>query len=264
MKRNAPECYRIPMVWTKGATLARRLPVVLFAVAVPLFLISGSVTWAVNDLRLYEHGFDTYAVPLVTGIEKDGLMAAAREIRAYFNSTSEPLDVTVVAFGEERKLFNQREVQHMLDVKHLIWGLYVVGAVAAIYILGYAAQGFSRHRRMFLQPLLGYTLWGSGLTVALVGLVGLISLVGFDALFQFFHEVSFSNDLWQLNPRTDYLVMMFPQGFWFDATLFVAFASVGTALALAAISGSALLLRRRHERRAVQTVVQGTSTVAEL
>ena len=98
-------------------------------------LISGSVTWAFNDLSVYEHGFDTYRVDLVTGVEKDGLMAAAREIRGYFNSSREPLEVTAVVWGQERELFNEREVQHMHDVKRLLWGLYGVGAAAAIYLL---------------------------------------------------------------------------------------------------------------------------------
>ena len=249
---------------TLGTTLGRRAPAALFAIAVPLLLISGSVTWAVNDLRVYEHGFDTYRVHLVTGIEKDGLMAAAREIRAYFNSRREPLDVRAVVWGEERDLFNQREVQHMHDVKRLIWGLYWVGAAAAIYLLGYLALGFGRHKGTFVRPLLVNTLWGSGLTVALVGMVGLIALVGFDGLFRFFHEVSFSNDLWQLDPRNDYLVMMFPQSFWLDSTLYVAFASVGTALVLGAVSGGLLLRMRRHERREHQAIGRGASTAAEL
>ena len=32
-------------------------------------------------------------------------------------------------------------------------------------------------------------------------------------------DLSFANDLWQLDPRTDYLVRMVPQGFWLGATV---------------------------------------------
>ena len=252
------------MLRTVGTNLVKRAPAALFVIAVPLLLISGSVTWAFNDLSVYEQGFDTYRVDLVTGIEKDGLMAAAREIRGYFNSSREPLEVTAVVWGQERELFNEREVQHMHDVKRLIWGLYGVGAAAAIYLLGFLALGFVRYRRLFLRPLFGYTLWGSGLTVALVGMVGLIALVGLDALFRFFHAVRFSNDLWHLDPRTDYLLMMFPQGFWFDSTLYVALAAVGAALALAAASGGFLLLIWRPERKGHQAIAPGASTVAEV
>jgi uncharacterized membrane protein len=34
--------------------------------------------------------------------------------------------------------------------------------------------------------------------------------------------LSFANDFWLLDPRTDYLVMMFPEGFWFDSVMVIA------------------------------------------
>ena len=46
-------------------------------------------------------------------------------------------------------------------------------------------------------------------------------LVGFDDLFEQFHLLSFSNDFWLLDPRTDHLIQMFPSGFWFDVTFAV-------------------------------------------
>jgi uncharacterized membrane protein len=41
-----------------------------------------------------------------------------------------------------------------------------------------------------------------------------------------------TNDLWQLDPRRDYLVIIFPQGFWFDATMRVVASTVSGAVAL--------------------------------
>jgi integral membrane protein (TIGR01906 family) len=53
--------------------------------------------------------------------------------------------------------------------------------------------------------------------------VSILAIIGFDRLFLFFHLVSFSNDLWVLDPRHDYLIAMFPQGFFFDCTVVIAF-----------------------------------------
>ena len=228
---------------------ARRLPMALFVVAVPLFLISVSVTWAVNDIRLYKHGFDTYDIPLVTGIERDDLVIAARDIRGYFNSTQEPLDVRTRIFGEERDLFNQREIVHMADVKRLIWGLYGVGAVTGLYLLAFIGLGVLFRRAAIGLATERGALWGGGLTVGLVIFVGVLSATGFDSLFLFFHEVSFSNDFWKLDARTDFLVRMFPQSFWLDATIFVTLVTVGQATLLLGGVGVVRLLRRRRERR---------------
>ena len=231
-----------------GMKIARGIPGALFVAAVPLFLITATVTWAVNDLRLYEYGFDKYDVSIVTGIDDEGLAAAGRQIRGYFNSRREPLAVTAVAFGEERELFNEREVAHMRDVKRLIWGVYGAGAVSAAYLLGFVAAGYLTHRRSFTGALARHLLWGGGATLGLVAAIGLGALMGFESLFRSFHELSFANDLWMLDPRTDYLVMMFPQGFWFDATLFVALAIVVETIVLCVASAGYLALLRRRAR----------------
>ena len=246
------------------AQIVRKIPNVLFVIAVPLFLITGSVTWALNDLRLWRYGFDKYDVSAVTGIDNDGLMESSRQIRGYFNSTREPLLVKALVFGEERELFSNREVVHMGDVKHLIWGVYGLGAASATYFVGFLAIGILLHRRQFMPSLSRWLLWGSGLTLGLVALVGIISLVGFDSLFRFFHEVSFSNDFWQLDPNRDFLVMLFPQGFWFHATLFVALTTIVGALALGSVAWGLVAYARRQERGAEGPLVQRPSKAAEL
>ena len=45
------------------------------------------------------------------------------------------------------------------------------------------------------------------------------ALVGFERLFLLFHVVSFSNEYWILDPSKDYLIMLFPGGFFYDAAL---------------------------------------------
>jgi len=67
-----------------------------------------------------------------------------------------------------------------------------------------------------------FLLMGGAATLGVGGLVAIGSLIGgFDRLFLLFHEISFTNDFWQLNPSRDALIAMFPQGFFFDATLLI-------------------------------------------
>jgi integral membrane protein (TIGR01906 family) len=70
-------------------------------------------------------------------------------------------------------------------------------------------------------------------------------MLDFDRFFLQFHLISFANDLWQLDPTKDYLIMLFPQGFWYDATLFCALGTVVMAVVLAGMAGGYLLLIRR-------------------
>ena len=92
---------------------------------------------------------------------------------------------------------------------------------------------------------------GSSLTLALMLALGLGTLLGFDQLFIGFHRLSFSNEFWQLDPTKDYLIMLFPQGFFYDAALFCAIATATGAVVLGGVAGGHLLFTRKslHSRQ---------------
>ncbi len=218
----------------------------LFFVAVFLFLIAFNVRWVINFPPLYSYGFDRYDIPDYTGIEREELISAGRQIRDYFNNDADLLEINVVVRGVRvSNLYNEREVLHMRDVKGLVQGVYRVSEISALYLLLFIAGGFALRRRAFLLTLGRLLRWSGGATLGLVLLVGLGSLVGFDRLFLAFHIISFSNDLWQLDPRQDYLIAMFPQGFFLDATLLIAFAIVIQSAALVVVP--TYLMKRRHQ-----------------
>ena len=232
------------------AARLRWLPAVVFVVAMPVFLITGSLTWAFNSIGLYEGGFEKYRIARASGITPDDLRQVALDLRSYFNSGQEPLHVRTRIFGLERDLFNEKEVHHMRDVKRLLWGVYGAFAVSSVCLAAMIAIGFARRRRDYLPTLAHRALWGGGLTVGLLALFGIVASVGFDALFLLFHRISFANDFWQLDPRTDYLVLLFPQGFWFDATLWFALRAIAGGLVLAAAGGAWLAWQKWGANRA--------------
>ena len=228
------------------------IPTFLFIFAVPLFLVTASVAWAFNDPGVYNRGFQKYRISLTSGIAEEDLRQVGGQIRHYFNSTDEPLLVNTQVYGEDRELFNQREVQHMRDVKRLVWWVYAAAIVSGIYLLAATAWGAAVYQRGFLDILAQRVIRGVALMVVLVVFVGVFALAGFDTLFLRFHQLAFANDLWQLNPRRDYLLIIFPQGFWFDATMRVVALTVAGAVALTLIAGGYLLWQRKTGRGSVQ------------
>ena len=236
-------------------SLISRILSALFIIAVPLFLLTACVTWAFNSPGVYQGGFERYGVSRVTGISDADLRQVAADLRGYFNSRKEPLEVRTRVFGVERELFNPREIIHMRDVKRLVWGVYIVAAATALYLLAAAGLGLARHRRRFVGILARRLLWGGTLTIALIVGVGLFALLGFDTLFTKFHQLSFANDFWQLDSRTDFLVMLFPEDFWFDATMWIATRALAAALGIGAVTGAYLLYLRwsSNKRAAVST-----------
>ncbi|MBI4282016.1 MAG: DUF1461 domain-containing protein [Chloroflexi bacterium] len=214
-----------------------RLAIVLFILAVPAFLVASNVRMAFDSLRLYQYGFERYDVVSTTGLDMEQLMTVAREFRDYFHSSQNLLDTRVFLDGEERALFNEREILHMRDVKAMVRGVYRFQEVTGVYILGYVVVVLLLATRgRSARALAGRVLVGSLLTMGLLALGGLVSLVGFDQLFQVFHILGFPGGNWSFDPRYNYLTRLFTEGFFMDATLFLALATVVEAALLALVA----------------------------
>ena len=227
---------------------------ILVIVAIPVLLTTTSLRFVINLPQLYEYGFDEYNVSQRAGISDTELTRIAGEIRDYFNSDEELVSIQAVIFGEETDLFTQpahpepqRQIVHMRDVKGLVQGVYLWQWVTLGYVLAFLLSYLVIMKRAAVPILAKRTLFGGVLTLSLLALLGLGAVVGFDSLFLKFHELGFSNDLWKLDPR-DNLIIMFPQDFFFNATILVALLTIGQALLLMSVAGGYLYWRRRKAR----------------
>jgi len=216
----------------------------LFILCLPILLLTASLAWAVNSLNLYESGLQKYGAAATTGLPESELNKIAAGLISYFNSNEAYIKVTAVKDGKTFEPFNQREIAHLRDVKGLIWLDYRVLSGTLLYTLGYALVNLlaRRYRRLALAAV-----GGSGLTIALALVVGLAALLNEGAFADFFlqfHLLSFANDLWLLDPG-DYLIMMFPQGFWYDAARACFIVTVIMAVILSVSAGWYIWFSRR-------------------
>ena len=218
----------------------------LFILCLPVLLLTASIGWAVNSLWLYQYGFEKYSVSQTTGLAEAELEKAARGLISYFNSDEEDISLAVVKDDQLFELFNQREVLHLRDVKGLIWLDYWVLLGTLLYALTYAGVSLLWRRKRYWRRLAWGVVGGGGATLAFMLALGLGTLLGFDQLFLQFHLISFTNPFWQLDPSKDYLIMLFPQGFWYDATQFCALATVVGAVALGGVAGVYLKRTKRQ------------------
>ena len=217
----------------------------IFILCLPVLLLTASIGCAVNSAWLYKYGFDKYDVSTVTGLTDAELERVTDELVNYFNSGEEYIDITVEKDGKPLDLFNQREVAHLKDVKGLIWLDYWVLLGTLVYVLGYAGVSLFWRRRQYWRRLAWGVVGGGGITLAVMLALWLGTLLGFDQLFLQFHLISFANDFWQLDPTRDYLIMLFPQGFWYDATLFCALGTAVMAAVLGGVAGGYLVFTRK-------------------
>ena len=202
---------------------------IAFLIATPIFFLTLNVRVAFNSSWVYSTGFDRNNIEQRTGVPDAELNRVANEIRAYFNHDDGFLNIQL--YGQD--LFNTREIIHMKDVKALVQGMYNLTYIAGLVIVGYLAWGIFRGGRGFLSPALRRARTAGLFTLALLATAGIIIGAAFPFFFTLFHEIAFRNDFWMLDPRRDFLVVMFPEKFWLEAALLVAFATVAQALLLA-------------------------------
>jgi integral membrane protein (TIGR01906 family) len=205
----------------------------LFILCLPILLLTASVSAAANCPRLYKYGFEKYDVSRVTGLAPAELDKAARGLIGYFNSGEEYIDLTVEKDGQPFTLFNDREVAHLKDVKGLFRLVYKILLGAGVYALVFVGVSLFwwRDKRRLWQGLF----FGGGLTLVAMLALGVVIALDFDQFFLQFHLLSFANDFWMLDPATDYLIMMFPQEFWFDAALACAIVTAAGAIILGGV-----------------------------
>lgn len=185
----------------------------------PILIITGTIRCMVGEVRLYEYGFDKYQISQATGVDETELKEVAYQLTGYFDLKLDSAQVVVVKEGEELNLFNERELIHLWDIRNLIQLDHWIQRVAftVIIISGGMLVLLSAGRwRMLVRGLL----WGSICTLGLMVILALWALFGFDQLFLLFHLVSFPNEFWMLNPRTDYLIALFPEAFFYDVAMF--------------------------------------------
>ncbi len=171
---------------------------------IPLFLILTGFRFVVFDKEFYSNEFAKYGVYDRFG--KDTVDRNSNELIGYLAGKNEL----------NTDFFNDKEKIHLLDVKGLIkQALFTFNIIGIIILL---LISYLMVNKRFDE--LGNVAFSSGVTtlILLILFLGAVAY-DFDKLFLGFHLISFNNDLWMLNPVTDNLIVMFPEGFFYDISM---------------------------------------------
>ena len=126
------------------------------------------------------------------------------------------------------RVYNDRELQHMEDVKNVVksalWVLYG-GLIALVLLAIWAWLGnwVSDYRRGLSR--------GGWLTLILIGVTVVFALIAFGILFVAFHQVFFDPGTWRFY-FSDTLIRLFPERFWRDTFLWIGLLAGGAGLTL--------------------------------
>lgn len=194
------------------------------ALLVPVVIFLSVVHQLATDRQFYLWGYNTFQVPATTGMSPSQLEEATDQLLAFFRG-GPPVSLQITKAGRLAPLFNERELQHLDDVRVLMNAAWSVQQLSLVTLLVLAAGSLAVGRMVGFRWLSKVAIAGGLITIGLILTMGILALMDFQAFWTQFHLLSFSNDLWLLDPRTDYLIRMFPPPFWFQAVVIVALRS---------------------------------------
>jgi integral membrane protein (TIGR01906 family) len=146
------------------------------------------------------------------GMSYPDLMRATQQLLNYMLDKSDSIQSVVMVNNTSTNMFNQREIDHMVDVLYLIRAMriFMVFSLSIAAITWYTKRTSTWFKANLKQS---YSI-ALGLLVGFVGGLSAFAIIDFRAFWIVFHQVLFTNDLWLLDPRTDRLINMVPLNFF--------------------------------------------------
>ncbi len=169
--------------------------------------------WCFSD-SFYQNEYLKLDTANDIGMSISDLNKTTDVLLGYLQDKYQTLDTDANVNGMDREVFNDREKAHMVDVKNLYQNVLVVRNVAfVVYLLTFVYVCFTDNKKyIFSSYKKSLAIFGF-----IIGFILLFCLIDFDGFWTNFHHIFFpNNDLWLLDPRTDILIMMVPEQFFFD------------------------------------------------
>lgn len=214
-----------------------------------ILLITSVEVAAYGNFNYYQKEYEKYNVIDELNMDMEDVMYVTEEMMAYLKGNREELRVITTIEGKEQDFFNEQDRFHMEEVQNLfvggIWLRRVAGVIFLICLL------ILIRSKQSWGKMLCRTFWiGLGVFFSLLGVLAYLFSQDFTKYFTVFHEIFFDNDLWIFDPKTDYMIRMLPEGFFYDmGTRIVIVFGMGLVITLvASIIGYRTVIRMNNNK----------------
>lgn len=220
----------------------------VFSICLFIIILISSVQIAVYwDMeRYFKNEYVKYNVAENISMDINDIMYVTYEMMDYLDNKREDLVVYTYVDGEEREFFNEREKQHMIDVKNL----FTAGKNLRIFafVIGVISLGIIAFKYKNIKTILSKGFVSVSTVIICISII-LICIIqtDFTKYFTIFHEIFFNNDLWLLNPKTDLLINIVPEPFFIDTAIRIA-VIFGLMMAVCFILSVVIILIDRKRR----------------
>ncbi len=134
--------------------------------------------------------------------------------------------------------YNEREIAHMEDVYVLFLNGTIIRNICTVLLFILVGYTFYKYGILGSFRYMNFSMIGIWVISLMVFI---LTLTSFSESFVKFHHIFFDNDLWMLNPETDMMIRMLPEGFFNQLTIKI----VVTYISMLLLVHLAVLIARR-------------------
>lgn len=164
--------------------------------------------WALNP-SFYTRQYEQMHLAQQLGVSETDLDRSIVTLLDYLQDKRSDIQVEITKDNQKQEAFNQRETDHMVDVKALYQNAMRVGFIAlALALILIIYIGRQKNGWAFLTK---GVLEASAAFLVFIGFLAIWMAMDFTDFWTRFHHLFFSNDLWLLTPGVDFMIDMLPE-----------------------------------------------------
>ena len=211
------------------------IPEILIIITVPVLLFLCAFNYYAFNPGFYKEKFSQYKV-------YDDFPAA------------DSINSKVIGFitGKDDvlpEIFNQRERQHLSDVRKAIGVSRTVfySSIAAFALLLFVVGLILKDKVQIIELFGRIMLFGGLLTLALSGLLLFAIASDFSGSFESFHQLLFKSGTYSFDPSTEIIVRLYPEQLFMDIGSSISKAVIFSSSALVILGGLALFKNKKNK-----------------
>ena len=212
-----------------------------------LAVLMASLRLIINDRDYFLNIYTKLDMERRIGISPEDCADAMMAMVGYMEGARDSIQLEVTELGQQVAMFNQQEIDHMVDVRNLYQGFCHIQTAGMLVLAALLLAGIWGlwKKRPWAAGLAGSWWLGLGLFGCILLGLGAYAAVDFNAFWTSFHHVFFTNDLWLMDYATCRMIRICPLGLF--SGIILRFTCLGLGL-LALLSLFMAVLARRGRR----------------
>ena len=180
----------------------------LFSLTLCLFVISASVKFTVLFKPLYYFDIDHLNIMEISGFSKAEIIKNYDYVIDYMSSPMKDefiLPSIPYAVASQVHFHDVKKIFHLIDILFIITG--IISLIGMYFYIKNKSYSFIK--------------WSSYMLLGLPSLLLVAFATNPDSAFTIFHKIFFRNDYWVLSSRTDPIITIMPQEFFYHSAMLI-------------------------------------------